>query len=420
MSIFNFIFGFLRGVKNRIELYSYRRNIPEMVERIRAKDKIKVLFVLSDLSLWKTEGLYRAMLNHPRFEPIIGLTLLTCDLPSEVIRKYNKIKEYLDDRKYAFIELDYRIIVTIKPDITFYQQPYGGFVSDTVAFPQIVKNNGLLCDIHYSFRTLSVAKKNNWIVDLSLFRYCWQMYVENEMNLEYGKLSILKGKNLVVTGVPCQDELVKPKELFNDPWKPQEKRKKRIIYAPHHTLPDSNNLLNLSCFLDVCDYMFEIAKTFSDDVQFAFKPHPFLKSKLTNLWGEEKTNRYYLQWDELSNCQLVEDSYIDLFKHSDALVHDCDSFTIEYCFIKKPILYLISPERIDERRNDLNQFGKKAFDLHTYGFSKEDIYSFVSSVVRGEDNKKDDREDFYQSALMPPNGRSAVDNIIASILGEGV
>lgn len=418
MSISDNLFRVIQGIKNRMDLYAYRKRIPQIVTQIRSKDKIKVLFVLSDLSLWKSESLYIAMLQHPRFEPIIGLTLLTCDIPSEAIRKFNNLKIELDNKNYKYVELESKIIDELSPDISFYQQPYENVVSNTVAYPQIVKINGLLCDIHYSFRTLSVEKKNSWIVDLSHFRYCWQIYVENELNLEYGKLSLLHGANLCATGIPMQDDLIKPKELFRDPWKRQKKEKKRIIFAPHHTIPDKDNLLNLSCFLDVCDYMLEIAKTFSDEVQFAFKPHPFLKKKLINLWGKEKTQEYYEKWNALDNCQLVEDSYIELFKHSDALIHDCDSFTIEYCFIKKPILFLTKPDRITTRRNELNKFGQIAFDLHTHAYSKEEISAFVDSVISGEDPKLNEREEFYNQSLLPPQNKTATDNIISSILGH--
>lgn len=412
------VFKFFQGIKKCVDLYSYRRKIPKFVNKIRLKRKIKVLFVLSDLSLWKTETLYKAMLSHPRFEPILGLTLLTCDTPSEVIRKYYNLKNYILDNGYNFLELEGSLITKIEPDITFYQQPYDNFVSTTVDYSKIIKNGGLICDIHYSFRTLAIKKKNRRLVDLPLFRYCWQIYMENQLNLEYRRLSLIKGKNFVVTGIPFQDELSKPKELFYDPWKPQEKRKKRIIYAPHHTLPNKGNWLNLSCFLDVCDFMFEIANTLSDYVQFAFKPHPFLKKKLINIWGEEKTNRYYSQWDEMTNCQLVEDSYVDLFKHSDALIHDCDSFTIEYCYMNKPAMFLIHPEQIEERFHDLNRFGQKAFSLHTLGITKKDIYSFVLSVVQENDERKPERLNFYNTSLLPPNGNSAVMNIINSILNE--
>ena len=37
---------------------------------IRKKDRIRFLFILQELSQWKTESLYKAMLDHPRFEPI--------------------------------------------------------------------------------------------------------------------------------------------------------------------------------------------------------------------------------------------------------------------------------------------------------------------------------------------------------------
>lgn len=418
MSILKSLYRSIIRLKNGWTLYSHRRTIPEKVKKIRTKDRIIVLFVVSDLSLWKTEELYKAMQTHPRFEPIIGLTLLTCDSPSETIRKYNKLSEYLDEKGYTSIQLSSGSIENIRPDLAFYQQPYNGFIADSVNYMEVIKNGGLVCDVHYAFRSLAPSKKYCWVIDLPLYRYCWQIYLENDMNLEYKKISLLKGKNLFVTGIPWQDKLTKPREAFNDPWKPQGKNKKRIIYAPHHTLPDQDNLINLSCFLDVCDYMLEIAEIFSDSVQFAFKPHPFLKRKLVNLWGEEKANKYYRKWDELDNCQLVEDSYVDLFKHSDALIHDCDSFTVEYCFMKKPILYLIESHRIEVRRNDLNRCGKMAFDLHDKGITKEDIYSFITSVVEGVDTKKEDRDIFYETALVPPNGRSAVENIIDAIIGE--
>lgn len=399
-------------------LYTYRRKFPKILKRIREKEKIKVLYVLSDLSLWKTEDLYRAMLCHPRFEPIIGVTLLTCDTPSESVRKYESLLNYLNSSHYQYKELTQQILLDISPDITFYQQAYLSIISESIDFNQIVKNESLLCDVHYSFRTLAPIKKNNWIVDLNLYRFCWHMYLENELSLEYAKISLLKGKNMRVTGVPVQDNLIKSKNLFNDPWKPQNKRKKRIIYAPHHSLPGTSPYLNLSCFLDVCDFMFELAEFYKDEVQFAFKPHPFLRRKLINLWGEKKTEEYYFKWTEMENCQLVEDSYIELFKHSDALMHDCDSFTLEYCFMQKPIMYLIDSSNIEKRKKDLNSIGKQAFELHEYGFTKEDILAFVNSVIQGVDCKKEMREKFYKDVLTPPNGKSACENIIDTIISE--
>jgi len=39
-------------------------------------------------------------------------------------------------------------------------------------------------------------------------------------------------------------------------------------------------------------------------------------------------------------------------------------------------------------------------------------------VVAGIDPRRDEREDFFNAHLLPPNGRTATENIIAAILGE--
>ena len=60
---------------SKIKSYIFRRiYTPTLAWHIRRKKKIQVLFVLQYLSEWKTEALYIAMLHHPRFEPILGIT----------------------------------------------------------------------------------------------------------------------------------------------------------------------------------------------------------------------------------------------------------------------------------------------------------------------------------------------------------
>ncbi len=416
----NFLYSLLYLVSvslSRFNLYLYRRDIPRMVRDLRAKNKVKVLFVLSDLAVWKTEELYRAMLEHPRFEPVIGTTLLTADIASESIRRYNLLIEYLKIKEYQYTELYSANIQEVAADITFYQQPYESFISEKVSYIVQSKAKSLLCDVHYSMRTLSVQEKNRWVIDQQLYRYCWQMYVENELTAKFGKVSLIKGKNIVITGMPIQDELAMPKDNFIDPWKEQSINKKRIIYAPHHSLSVSNSFISISCFLEVCDFMLELADKYQDKVQIAFKPHPFLKKKLIKLWGVERTEHYYNCWATMENTQLMEGEYLGLFKYSDALIHDCDSFTLEYCYIKKPILFLVNPLMEKTRRDDLNEFAQKALELHDKGFSKVDIENFIQHVIEGEDLLISQREEFYSNYLLPPHGKSASQNIINAILG---
>lgn len=409
---------FLKSIAKILELFLYRKQIPVIVKQLRKKENIRVLFVLSDVSLWKTEGLYREMLVHPRFSPILGTCLITSDIPSESIRKYNALKDYLLMKGYSYKEIFDLRKDRLGADIVFFQQPYENVISPNVFYHSLIRSKTLICDVHYSMRTLAITKQNRWVIDESLYRYCWQMYVENSLTAEFGKLSLLKGKNIVITGMPIQDELLKESKQFINPWKKQSTEKKKIIYAPHHTIPVTGNLINLSCFLDVCDFMLEMAEKYADNIQFAFKPHPFLKKKLFEYWGDEKTNAYYQRWASMENTQLSEGEYISLFAYSDGMIHDCDSFTLEYTFTKKPALFLVSPSKESERRDDLNKFGQIAYDLHDKGFTKDDIESFIRKIISEEDTLKLERESFYNTYLLPPYGNTASQNIISAILGE--
>lgn len=406
----------IAGCVRRYFLYRYRRRIPKLVKKMRQKETIKVLFVLSDLSFWKTERLYVAMLQHPRFEPILGTTLINVDIGSEAMRKYVALTEYLHKYGYQFVELYQQNIIEIQPDIIFYQQPYEGFVSERISYLQLTKKNALICDVHYSMHTLAIKSQSKWTIDTNLHRYCWQMYVENDITARLGILSIIKGKNIRVTGMPVQDVLSQPKESFSDPWIPQTSYEKRIIFAPHHSIPQKDYDGWISNFLDICDAMISLVKKYNNSVQFAFKPHPCLKKKLVDLWGRSKTEDYYNFWKNSDNTQLFEGDYLDLFKYSDAMIHDCDSFTLEYCYVKKPVMFVINEANIKDREDALNDFGKMAFELHDKGCSIESIESFIQSVIKGEDSKKNERDYFFNNYLLPPNHKSAVSNIIDAII----
>ena len=52
------------------------------------------------------------------------------------------------------------------------------------------------------------------------------------------------------------------------------------------------------------------------------------------------------------------------------------------------------------------------------GHNREEKELFVQNVINDIDPRKEEREQFFNDYLLPPNGQSACDNIIAAILGE--
>ena len=187
--------------------------------------------------------------------------------------------------------------------------------------------------------------------------------------------------------------------MAKDYWKPQSSSKKRVIFAPHHSI---DNPQYPSVFLDVCEEILRIAEKYGSEIQWVFKPHQVLKFKLQQLWGVEKTEEYYRRWDRLDNTQLVSDGYVDLFLTSDAMIHDCGSFTTEYLFTGKPVMYLCGES---DMKGKFNEFGIDAFDCHYHGKTGDDIERFLKEVViDGNDPMKIKRERFFEENLKSKDG----------------
>lgn len=379
--------------------------LPYKIRKIRQKKKIKVLFLASELNPWKTEELFLEMRKHPRFTPILALFT-----SPEIPNAREQLETYCKEKEYNFIDLDIVDMKSLKADIIFYQKPYIDWV-----YPQKMKIEkhlyALFCYVGYAFNTMN----ESWCFNQNLYRYAWQIYYENE-RLAKERMSYIsqRRKNVVVTGLPIQDRLnIKP-ENVTDPWK-DEKGRKRIIYAPHHTISDMHlDGIAFSTFLDYSDFMFEMAEKYKEEVYFAFKPHPILYKNLLKVWGKERTDAYYNRWASLENGQLETGPYTGLFMHSDAMIHDCSSFTIEYHYTKNPVLYLIKD---DHHADNLSILSRMAFNLHYKAKTRNEIEHFIQNIISGTDSLKQEREVFFKESLMPPHGKTACENIINSILG---
>ena len=224
-----------------------------------------------------------------------------------------------------------------------------------------------------------------------------------------------KLKNIVVTGYPIFDEY-QTASIDASVWKDTNPRFKRIIWAPHHSIEGHDGLLQLSTFLENAESMLELAGNHKNEFQFAFKPHPLLLQALYDhpKWGVERADSYYQCWENGDNTTLVTGAYIDLFKSSDAMIHDCGSFIVEYLCTQKPVMYLGG-----SREGQSNIVGLKAYASHYQGKTMEEIEHFLIEVVlNGNDPMKLQREQIYKEVLLPPNGCSVAENIINEIKKE--
>ena len=396
----NNIISYFRNTIELLFIIIYRTvYLPIRVCKIRQKKIINVAFVISDLGKWKTELLFKAMQAHPRFSPEIYVVSYSNENHHDIAY----LIDYLEKNNYPYHKKENTQVFKkqSRPDILFYQEPYSGNILRNIL--------SLFCFVPYAFHTTDAK----WFIDTPMLNIAWQVYYENSLAAKYvSKVMKNGGRNCYVTGLPYSDLFSQPLFSYDSPWKKQDRKKKKIIWAPHHTI-NSDRFVCHSTFLDYFDTMFFLANKYKDDIQMAFKPHPVLKSKLYRIWGIERTENYYSQWESGENTQLVLGNYVPLFLFSDAMIHDCGSFTVEYHYTKKPVMYLVNEKF---REEGLNEFGRRAFELHYLGKNAKEIEDFITNVIEGKDDLKSAREAFYQECLLPPDGNNASENIINAIL----
>ncbi|MGL5904624.1 MAG: CDP-glycerol glycerophosphotransferase family protein, partial [Cetobacterium sp.] len=369
----------------------------ELEQKLKLKSKIKVAFFVVSSSIWKLDKVFEYMMENDKFEPIIIICPWINLGEQKMFEEFSLTENFFKSKKYEYkITYDSKsdrwldIKQEIKPDMIFYTNPHEG----TTKNEYFIKNYSeiLSCYVPYF---LDVAKLYDIQYNSIFHNLVWKIFTETSMHKEIAnKYARVKDVNRVVIGAPgldiYHDKKYNPKNI----WK--KDCRKKIIWAPHQMLSD-NPLLKLSTFETYCEKILEISKKYQSEIQLAFKPHPMLKVNLEKKWGKEKVDNYYNSWINGENTFLVNGAYEDLFLTSDALIHDCASFTLEYLYLNKPVLYLND----DLNREEVfNEIGYKAYNVHYQAINEFEIENFIKeNVLKENDYMHTKRQDFVFNYL---------------------
>lgn len=395
---------------------------------------LSVAFLLTTPGMWKSDYLFTALQEDPRFHPYVVI------YPYSVFKGFRKdeVRATLERTRLFIANKGFEYIIPLKTPYTDPQNPLtnsavasiditkprnwqdirGTLQPDIVVFTTPYKDvppkyfiyhfrDTMTCYVPYGFLSLKLYRIN---YDLIFHNIVGMHFVETETHMRQAyKYSRNHGENTYLTGYAGTEVFLRKDYVPNDVWKPQP-GKKRVIYAPHHSIIGEPSF---STFLIFADEMVKLARKYSNSIQFIFKPHQLLKFKLERYWGKERTDAYYRQWQEMSNTQLEESSYVDMFLTSDAMIHDCGSFTSEYLFTRKPAMYLI---KTTQPYDNFCEFGVMSFEHHYHGCSVEDIERFLNDVVlKGIDPMKSQRQQFFEQYLAPIGNKMPSARIIDAI-----
>ena len=393
-----------RGAKTYAKIALIRVRHQALLAGKRKRTRLRVVFVVLTESTWKLETLLREMEADPAFDPAIAVAEMQTLDETTRQAEYENAMSYFRARDPAGTVLRTpREIAGFDPDIVFLTNPH--FVTDP-AFHFKLMDRYLCCYVPYH---LEVGSYDDNQAQYNQFFHnaMWRIFAPHEVSRKtFREVSLRRGENVVVTGYPACEPLLEPAGSEASVWKRQDRDKLRLIWAPHHSIDMPQ--LPYANFLRYAEAFVALADRYRDRVQWAFKPHPLLRSKLYRHpdWGRERTDAYFGYWAESGHCQLELGSYVDLFRQSDAMIHDSGSFLAEYLYLDKPVMFLQSVENIADFLND---FGLEAYRACEHARRFEEVESFVRALADGSGRARreadfarhPEREAFYERNIAP-------------------
>ena len=350
--------------------------------------KIKVGFLVDNISKWKSQSLYDELKKSGRFDPVMILSAHDYDFQvlsrDELIEKLDRDEQYFKSLgNECIVAIDVstgeRIPLRQYPlDIVFFQEPgVGGLdaVSDAARM-------ALTCYIPYSIEPFQIRKGH---VPEFFYGRLFLLVALDNVDAEYwqGWLPYLKRSGLILgLGHTILDTLssamAKPS--------PRE-RKPYVIYAPHFSVPSVTagyRQLNLSTFLDVGRSVLEFAEQ-HPEIDWAFKPHPRLRKELvtSGQWTEDEVNQYYSAWEKIGDSCYTS-SYQGLFEKSTCMITDSASFLLEYGFTGKPLIRLIPPHCNGVPRPSFRDLFDSYYNVRTV----DELIAVLNDVVINKNDSK--------------------------------
>jgi hypothetical protein len=376
----------------------------KIIKKIAKKKQIRVIFLISENSKWKAQSLFDLMDKSEKFEPIIALTVLKGVHKGEDITRNNIDEDYNYFRNkgmqvvLAYEDNKFLDLKNFNPDIVFYQQPWD---ISKLQSPKEVSKYALTYYIPYYVNNYELQPIE---YEQELHRFVYKYFVLNKWwEDEYKRKSNLN--NVVGLGNPILDNF---RQNNN-----HDKDKNYVIYAPHYSFFHelNKNPVNYGTFLENGELILGFAQEHKE-YNWVFKPHPQLKFALYKVWGKDKTDKYYMDWENIG-LACYDSSYIELFKKSKLLITDCDSFLLEYFCTTNPIIHLISPKC----SINPSEFSKNIFDSFYKVKTNEELFASLDEIlIKNNDFKKESRN----MALKKSNllNSYAAQNIIDEILKD--
>ena len=384
--------------------WRYRR-LAKVARKKPKDEKIRVLFIVSEIAKWKEQSLYEAMEKSGDFHPIVGLSAwnkqfgLGDDELDAVHRRAEAFFDRLGDRHVRTVTCEngtrvYHDLSEFKPDIVFYTEQWSPCPKQ---HPYDVSRYALTCFLPYYVPDFGITQID---CHQQVERMSWTYFcLGNEWRKLYRRSLLLTCHccKFVVSGHPALDKLNEQRN--------RQPKENYVIYAPHFAFPHprQQDFYLIGTFdwngMEILRYA-----EAHPDIKWVFKPHPILRGILSEfgVMGKQEVDDYYARWERIGKA-CYDSDYQELFLESRAMITDSASFLPEYGSTGRPVIRLICPRN----RHVPPKAAKDVYDTYYQVHDLDEMHAAFRLVIeQGNDPKREERVNAIRSSGLADNNAS--------------
>lgn len=414
-------FFFRTVFENRLILRTFQcawryRRLERTARRKPKKEKIRILFIVSEIAKWKEQSLYEAMEKSGVFYPVVGISAwnnqserkISTKTYSDVQVRAERFFDKLGDRHVRTVTIEdgrwfYHDLSEFNPDIVFYTEQWAPCPKQ---HPYDVSRYALTCFLTYYVPDFGITQID---CHQQVERMAWTYFCLGKSWARLYRRSLYLTchcNKFVVAGHPALDRFYEQRSRLP--------KGNYVIYAPHFAFPHpmQQEFYLIGTFEWSGMAILEYAEA-HPEVKWVFKPHPVLRGVLSEfgVMSKAEVDDYYRRWERIG-LACYDSDYQDLFLESRVMITDSGSFLPEYGSTGRPVIRLICAKN----KHIPPKAARDVYDTYYNVQNLDEMYSAFKMIIEdGRDPNRERRLAAVRAAGL--TGCDASSNIINYLLG---
>ena len=374
------------------QLEQFIQGLPEQISY-----QVRAVFFAELGEKWDAmESVYEYMRDDPRFDPVVVRTPVGRVVERDGKREQEIIyKDFLSPMGIPALSYEQYSIEEDCPELAFISQPYESCTLEQF-WPEYIAKYTRLVYLPYFLPAIVLKDYPTTLCQMRVYDVAWKVIGSNQKHYKYYcRYAHHGGANMLVTGVPKIDPVIKAKEQglpMPAGWK---KLSGKTVFLWNSWF--DINVSSLRFWKDIFTW-FECHK----DAALIWRPHP-MTDTVVKLYSPERYSeltQYLAKIKDTSNIILDEEtSYLPAFIYSDAQISDHSSLMQQYFPMDKPLLWVNTlSDLVTEEEFISTKWMERASDA-------KGILLFLERVSRGEDTYAELRKQIYRKEFPMADGQ---------------